>query len=187
MLWKLAPYVKILKLNKCLLTVGWWDWCNAVDGEDIWVLWCNNSYSMCHDFSFNRTLLLYMNNQQLEMMWFVTATQWNREFVSTLAVHMHLPTDGRVFALCTFFIFSFLSPDFTFTKWNSPPCFFFCFIFMWRHRKTTRFPRFQKISNLIHSRSHPTSAARPLHCRPSDQPVVFSVRAFFLFIYLFFI
>lgn len=62
MLWKLAPYVKILKLNKCLLTVGWWDWCNAVDGEDIWVLWRNNSYSMCHDFSFNRTSIWIISN-----------------------------------------------------------------------------------------------------------------------------
>lgn len=38
-----------------------------------------------------------------------------------------------------------------------------------------------KISNLIHSRSRPTSASRPLHHRPSDQPVGFLCAFFFFF------
>lgn len=88
---------------------------------------------------------------------------------------MHLCTDGSVCFVHLFFLFSFARFHFHEMK---HPC-FFCFFFMWRQKNHT-ISSLPKISNLMHSRSRPTSAARPLHHRPSDQPVGF-LCAFFFF------
>lgn len=92
---------------------------------------------------------------------------------------MHLCTDGSVCFVHLFFLFSFAR--FHFHEMKQPPCFlFFCYVEKQKNHTISSLP---KISNLIHSRSRPTSAARPLHHRPSDQPVGFLCAFYYFFFF----
>lgn len=96
----------------------------------------------------------------------------------------HASPYRRECLLCApFFFFSLFFRQISLSRNETgPPCFvlFLC----GDTEKPHDFLASKKISNLIHSRSHPTSAARPLHRRPSDQPVVFFCARFFFFFYL---